>query len=704
MRKTIKKTSLAMLAVSAIACVGLGSAAIKTVTPASATTTAEDIFMAYGASVRLADDFYGLRFKMAVTPDYFESHNTGKYGMIIIPYDYLSTYATALTNNGNDYVKTFAKENVTVLNFTDMEGYAADAKYNATTGEATYQCFNGIISSIKYNNLDRDFVAIGYYSETQIVAGNEVTTYDYAAFNEADNVRNVVEIANAALEVNATATTDVYTAEQVLRLYEYEFLNDQNAEGVSETAANDAYTAYKAGLKTSTVITNKGTKATVAQHEAVTLDTDDTLTLEFTIEDSTMAFTGDFGCGLAVGAKDTLSLDNYLYNNNIFSAMWYVNNCVVFNGGRAVYNGKTVEANHASYPNQKCGFTVSYNFSNPAKAMETILAVGNSVKTVYEAVDGTTNEGSWYVYYKTAGATEWTTGLSVTGINGEVPKDNIIMGIYMWGNGTSVNVSNYSVKFYDSSEDTTSEKAENLSGTYVDIEAGKGNTVTVKVDGEVKDTAFVRLGKAYTPDESYGITEWTVNGTAYDVTSPVMENITIEGELALPESYSLSFTTTGGEVYFSNLKPLEKGKHITLEITVDSITYDSTDTGFFAIVGDDEEVKYNNTVAVSGQSIIIQNGTVLNSGLSSSFTAGNKVIIKLVYKADSDQYFARIYLNSESSLIWIRDTTPISCQELFGVVFVNYGLDCKFTVKCYDSDGTNLGVSGSSNITVTGNP
>ena len=141
MSKKTNKKIVALLAISTLACAGLGVNAINAPVSAKADST---IAMVTGASVRLADDFYGLRFKMAVSTEYYAQNSAGAYGMLIIPEDYLTTYETQLTAGENDYVKVLggiqkadSEENIPLLNITNMTGYSADDKYEATTETAT---------------------------------------------------------------------------------------------------------------------------------------------------------------------------------------------------------------------------------------------------------------------------------------------------------------------------------------------------------------------------------------------------------------------------------------------------------------------------------------------------------------------------------------------------------------------------------------
>ena len=663
-RKSIK-TSLLSLAVGAFSCIGLGAISLNTATPVVADATqdaTQKIFMAYGASTRLNDDFYGLRFKMAVTPAYYEAHTDtdGDYGMLIIPYDYLITYATALEQNENDYVKTFKKADVEVLNFTDMQGYAADEKYNPTTvvENVKYQCFNGVISSIKYNNLDRDFIAIGYYYDG--------TAYDYATFNEDDNARNVVEIADAALKDNATATSELYSTEQILRLYEYTFLNEKKAEQASEESAQDAYTKYKEGLLTKYV--SDTTWVTLGQKQNITqMNSGDVLTLEFDILESDL---GDIVkcAGLAIGPNVFGAVAPYSSKTYAVSLLTtYLTNFQ--DGTIRLYSVDTIKMtgtrNDTSYMGRNS------------------LQGGKSLKYEYRPYISDTEKGSVTIYWKDVDSSSWTKAGSVEGIEEEfAPNKNV--GIAFSGAGIrSLVVDNFMVSYNGESIETATKS----------VEDSKGNMVTVESDGAVLDTAFVPVGKAYTPDESWGIEEWTLNGEAYDITSPVMTNITIDGTIPMPEAYNMTIAANANHVWFSNDIALEKGRDITFEYTVKSVMYTSEiNNGITALGSDDTKtLSWGN---ISGQ---MDQLTIQSNRLSAAvFPEGTEQLtkIKIVFKYDatSEKYDTYIYVNDVCK--WVKDS-PVPYNAYFGVTFIRFNvtISCE-DVKCYDSEGNNLGVAG----------
>ena len=678
------KTSLLALAIGACSCIGLGALSIKKVVPVAA-ETAQEFFMTYGAATRLADDFYGLRFKMAVTPAYYEAHTDadGNYGMLIIPYDYLTTYADALEENGNDYVKAFESENVEVLNFPDMEGYGADADYKPTmvTEDVQYQCFNGVISSIKYDNLERDFIAIGYYYDG--------TTYEYASFNEEDNARNVVEIANMALAENAVAETDLYTTDHVLRLYEYEFLNEQRNAGVSEADANTAYADYQETLLPQYVST-KEQRMTLGQKTNIDkMNSGDVLTLEFDILESDLGTTVKT-TGLAIGPN--VFGHDAPYVNTAYAASLFTTYLTNFNDGTIrLYSVDTAQYTGTRHDTSYMGLNS--------------LQGGKSVKYEYRPYISESEKGSVTVYWKDVEDTEWTKAGSVTDIDeAYAPNTNVGIAFTVLGMNSCV-VDNFNMTYNGESIETATKN----------VDVRKGNIVTVESDGVEIDTAFVPVGKAYTPDESLEVEEWTVNGESYDISSPIMTSITLEGYVPVPVSYDISINTTVADhICFSNNVALEKGRDITFEYTVKSVVYNTAITnGLHALgsysttalaYGNIANSKYDLVASYGAASL---NARVLPEGTDQSL----RVKIVFTYDETTEKYNWAIYqndvLNLDGSTV---ANSSIAYNEYFGMALVRFLVSIELEdVKCYDSEGTNLGVTAcavydaSNVVTVTPN-
>ena len=214
MKKSIKKILVSTLAVASLSAVGVGVSAFD----ASADTTAPYFRMQGGAYVKAeaaSKEYYGLKFIAEMDNATYESVDCkdGEYfGMLIVPYDYLETYAEAIENANGCYVTAFPE---TVVNLVNIDAYEKNGQYQ----------MNGVLSSIKYANLDRDFVGIGYYYDS--VAG-----YVYTAINETDNARSVYEVATKAIDSSAN-----YNLSQLQCLYEYKYLTEEKQKQTAEETA-----------------------------------------------------------------------------------------------------------------------------------------------------------------------------------------------------------------------------------------------------------------------------------------------------------------------------------------------------------------------------------------------------------------------------------------------------------------------------------
>ncbi len=153
----------------------------------------------------------GIRY-FANIADYNQA-NGYKYGMLILPYDYL------IDNNINgDYVKQLADNNIDVI----------DLKCNVLTGDIngdgyTENYIQGSITDIKYSNLNRKFVGIAYIKDSE---GN----YSYSAGNVISSVSNL-----AGQEIYEYEQDD--TEFRVIKNYISSSINQQN--GVDEAQGNE---------------------------------------------------------------------------------------------------------------------------------------------------------------------------------------------------------------------------------------------------------------------------------------------------------------------------------------------------------------------------------------------------------------------------------------------------------------------------------
>ncbi len=148
------------------------------------------VTMVAGASVRLSmDGNNGLRFTAKVA-DYADDDSTS-YGMLIAPASYLDTVGAMDFEHlfGEEAVYDWADENgayngdkTRIINVTYADlGTDADGDY----------VIRGSILNIKRNNLTCEFIGVAYVKK-----GN---AYGIASYTEADNVRSIYEVAQAAV-------------------------------------------------------------------------------------------------------------------------------------------------------------------------------------------------------------------------------------------------------------------------------------------------------------------------------------------------------------------------------------------------------------------------------------------------------------------------------------------------------------------------
>lgn len=187
----------------------------------------EDISAFAAPQIRVADPV-GLRFGAKL--GHYDASHKYRYGMLILPTDYLETYADGIAAAGRDYIKAFDNLNVDVVNLPcgvstgDWDGDGVIENY-----------IQGSLVGVKYANLNRAFTGIGYiydktankYLYTSAYNNNtagkvasedlfryESTTSAYATVanfaNGAINQKNGVDEANgyapATITVNVTET------------------------------------------------------------------------------------------------------------------------------------------------------------------------------------------------------------------------------------------------------------------------------------------------------------------------------------------------------------------------------------------------------------------------------------------------------------------------------------------------------------------
>lgn len=113
-------------------------------------------FTMEGAQARISEP-YGLRFKAKLGQKEYESldFENGDYlGMLIVPQLYLEHFAEDLKGENPDYVTVLESKNVFLANVKNITPYV----------DGDYWAFNGVLGNVKYDNLNVDFVGIGYYN------------------------------------------------------------------------------------------------------------------------------------------------------------------------------------------------------------------------------------------------------------------------------------------------------------------------------------------------------------------------------------------------------------------------------------------------------------------------------------------------------------------------------------------------------------
>ena len=165
--------------------------------PAGCTVAPANIFginMVSGAAVRMANPT-GLRFTAMLGADYLNAlvgdATDYSFGIIIAPTDYIAEA------NG-----TFTVEALKALSYTvSYKEIKAEKLQNDPTADGCY-VFTGTLVNVQEANYNRDFSAIAY-----VKVGD---TYYYSSYNEADNSRNIAEVAESACNDTATEQSEVY--------------------------------------------------------------------------------------------------------------------------------------------------------------------------------------------------------------------------------------------------------------------------------------------------------------------------------------------------------------------------------------------------------------------------------------------------------------------------------------------------------------
>ena len=195
MKSTTKNNLLKVLLIAF--CLTMASFLGLSLTKTNKASASETFFkMEYGASIRYTEGSTGIRFRATVDEDTYNevmADANKNFGMLIVP-EILLTNA----NITSDYIANLQTAYPSqTLGLIDIEGTRAFEK----VGNA-YK-FAGVLSNLRFNNMNRDFFGIAYI---KTVDGGNVS-YEYATFKKTENVRNIVFVASNVINNEAKLTT-----------------------------------------------------------------------------------------------------------------------------------------------------------------------------------------------------------------------------------------------------------------------------------------------------------------------------------------------------------------------------------------------------------------------------------------------------------------------------------------------------------------
>ena len=195
MKKNVKKNVLLSLSLLSMGALAVGGMALQNsgfVTANAENAFSESVEMFNDAKVRIQveeNDLTGIRFGAKLT-NYSAEHNY-TYGMLVIPTDYLTTYADEITAASKDYVSAFSTANVEVADMTCLVN-TGDFDEDGTTENY----IQGSLVTLKYANLKRGFTGIAYIKDAD----------DNYLYSDARLSRSVSYIASVALHDYASDT------------------------------------------------------------------------------------------------------------------------------------------------------------------------------------------------------------------------------------------------------------------------------------------------------------------------------------------------------------------------------------------------------------------------------------------------------------------------------------------------------------------
>ncbi|MBQ8658239.1 MAG: hypothetical protein IJ506_03815 [Clostridia bacterium] len=235
--KRYKKSIVTFAFAAALISGSLGFATLEQAQADVPTETTTAFEMLQGASIRLAEPT-GLRFQVKIGQQEYKTiteREDVELGMLILPAPYVTAYETAAATTENlTYHDYFTSQSYTVWDqpiadanvFEKADLPVSQQKYY----EDNYYYASGVISNVKYNNYNRNFVGVAYQKTTS--ADGLTVTYDYATKSPE---RSIAYVASASYEEG-----DYDDDESIIE----DFIEDSvyNLAGVTYDATNEQYT------------------------------------------------------------------------------------------------------------------------------------------------------------------------------------------------------------------------------------------------------------------------------------------------------------------------------------------------------------------------------------------------------------------------------------------------------------------------------
>ena len=236
-----KNKIIGSLALATLMVAAAGALTVKDTEYASAEANANQFQMLEGASIRLAEDKNGLRFKTEIGANVYSAimnRDAGKdvrVGAFIVP--------AAYVDNQNAY-----KDGASVGDYDKFKQYKEVCFFDSTNDEiqnkiyqdGDYYYTNAVLTNVKYENLGKEFVGIGYMAWTTSAG----TTYEFVDLDATDVVRSAAYVASAHYN-NETDSTKL----EYVKQYAYGALFEKTGV-VTYNETNKQYTVYGADTYT----------------------------------------------------------------------------------------------------------------------------------------------------------------------------------------------------------------------------------------------------------------------------------------------------------------------------------------------------------------------------------------------------------------------------------------------------------------------